>query len=116
MKESKLLVLFSRPSVILPLLLLIVAISYTNTLYSPFVLDDMHSFIEEPNVYVRDFSFESFSRLSQTFFGKASLFPMVTFSINYYLSKGQMPIYHFTNIVIHLLTTLVVYCFLNNLL
>ncbi len=115
-KESKILALFSRPSVIIPLLLFLIGISYANTLYSPFVLDDIHSFIEEPNVYVRDFSYESFSKLSSTFFGKARLIPIATFSINHAMAKGQMPIYHITNISIHLLATLVVYWFITTLL
>ncbi|MFC1826327.1 hypothetical protein ACFLZQ_00140 [Thermodesulfobacteriota bacterium] len=115
-KKSKILLLFSRPFVIVPLLLFLVAISYANTLYSPFVLDDIHSFIEEPNVFVRDFSFDSFSKLSSTVFGKARLIPLATFSVNHYLAKGQMPLYHITNIVIHLLATLVVYWFIKTLL
>ena len=115
-KESKILALFSRPLIIVPLLLFLIGISYANTLYSPFVLDDIHSFIEEPNVYMRDFSYESFSKLSSTFFGKARLIPIATFSINHYLAKGQMPIYHITNISIHLLATLVVYWFIATLL
>jgi tetratricopeptide (TPR) repeat protein len=116
MKESKILLLFSRPFVVVPLLLFLIVISYANTLYSPFVLDDMHSFVEEPNVYVRDFSYDSFSKLSSTVFGKARLIPLITFSINHYMAKGQMPIYHITNIGIHLLTTLVVYWFITILL
>ena len=115
-KESRILLLFSRPFVIIPFLLFLIAISYANTLYSPFVLDDIHSFIEEPNVFVRDFSYESFSKLSSTVFGKARLIPLATFSINHYLANGQMPIYHITNIVLHLLTTLVVYWFMTTLL
>ena len=112
MKQSKILTLFSRPFVTVPLLLLIVALSYVNTLYSPFALDDMHSFVEEPNVYVRDFSYDSLSKLSNTFFGKARLIPMITFSLNHYMAKGQMPIYHITNIAIHLLVTLAVFWFI----
>ena len=115
-KESRILRLLSRPFVILPLLLLLIAISYANPLYSPFVLADIHSFIEEPNVFVRDFSYDSFSKLASTVFGKARLIPLATFSINHYLSKGQMPIYHITNIVIHLFATLVVFWFIATLL
>jgi len=114
-KESKILLLFSRPLMVVPLLLFLIVISYANTLYSPFVLDDMHSFVEEPNVYVHDFSYESFSKLSSTVFGKARLIPLMTFSINHYMAKGQMPIYHITNIVIHLLATLVVFWFITTL-
>ena len=116
MKESKILALFSRPLVIFPFLLLLISISYANTLYSPFVLDDIHSFIEEPNVYFREFSFDSFSKLSQTFFGKARLIPLITFSINHHMSNGQMPLYHITNILIHLLVTLSVYWLIITLL
>ena len=116
MKQSKILTLFSRPFVTVPLLLFLVAISYANTLYSPFVLDDIHSFLEEPNVYVRDFSYESFNKLSSTVFGKARLIPIATFSLNHYFAKGQMPIYHITNIAIHLFATLAVYWFIAVLL
>jgi tetratricopeptide (TPR) repeat protein len=116
MKQSKILTLFSRPFITVPLLLFLVAISYANTLYSPFVLDDIHSFLEEPNVYVRDFSYESFNKLSSTVFGKARLIPIATFSLNHYFAKGQMPIYHITNIAIHLFATLAVYWFIAVLL
>ena len=116
MKESKILLLFSRPQVTIPLLLTLVFLSYANTLYSPFVLDDMHSFVEEPNVYMHEFSYDSFSKLSSTGFGKARLIPLLTFSLNHYLAKGGMPIYHVTNIAIHLLAVLAVFWLINTLL
>ena len=115
-KESKILVLFSRPFLIIPLLLLLISISYANTLYSPFVLDDMHSFLEEPNVYVKDFSYESFGKLSNTIFGKARLIPLATFALNHQFAKGQMPPFHITNILIHLLATLVLFWLLKVIL
>ena len=115
-KTSRILSLFSRPQIVVPLLLLLISISYINTLYSPFVLDDMHSFIEEPNVYVHDFSYESYSKLSTTVFGKARLIPMITFALNHHLAKGRMPLYHITNIGIHLLVSLVVYWLISLLL
>jgi hypothetical protein len=116
MKESRILKLFSCPRVTVTLLLFLVALSYANTLYSPFVLDDKHSFIEEPNVYLQDFSSESISKLSKTSFGKARLIPIATFAINHYLAKGQLPIYHVTNIIIHLLGVLAVYWLITSLL
>jgi len=115
-RESKILRFFSRPYAVIPLLLFLIAISYANTLYSPFVLDDIHSFIEEPYVYVHDFSYQSFVKLSKTFFGPARIIPLATFSMNHYMAKGQMPIYHITNIIIHLLVTLTVYWFTKTLL
>ncbi|MFC1837832.1 tetratricopeptide repeat protein, partial [Thermodesulfobacteriota bacterium] len=115
-KESKILDLLSRPLVTVPFLLFLVALSYGNTLYSPFVLDDMHSFIEDPKVYVRDFSYDSLGTISKTTFGMERFIPMVTFAVNHYFSKGQMPIYHITNILIHLLSTLVLYWMVRTLL
>ncbi|MEK6195728.1 MAG: hypothetical protein N2F24_16055, partial [Deltaproteobacteria bacterium] len=65
---------------------------------------------------MRDFSYDSISKLSNTVFGKARLIPMVTFAINHAMAKGQMPIYHVTNIAIHLLAVLAVYWFIISLL
>jgi len=116
MKQSKILNLYSRPIFTVLILLFFVALSYSNTLYSPFVLDDKHTFIEEPNVYLHDFSFESISKLSATKFGKARFIPIATFAINHHLAKGHFAIYHVTNIVIHLLCILAVYWLVMSLL
>ena len=115
-KESRIIELFSKPFVVVPLLLFFVAVSYANTLYSPFVLDDIHSFIEEPNVYIKDLSYASFNKLSETVFGKARFIPLATFSLNHYIANGGITVYHITNIIIHLLVTLAVYWFAKNLL
>lgn len=125
--------LFTIPaSRFLPLLLIFICVSYSNSIYSTAtVLDDSASFIEVANVYVEDFSGESLAKLSETRFGKRRYIPMLTFAVDNSLAKwliaetGQysserhklrLKIAHISNIIVHLLTTLVLFLFLKALL
>ncbi|MCF6290496.1 MAG: tetratricopeptide repeat protein [Desulfobacterales bacterium] len=96
--------------------LLLVCASYSNTLYSPLVLDDMHSFVEEPRIYQDDFSVQSLTELADTRFGKARFVPLLSFSLNHYFSRGKIVHYHLTNIAIHLLAVVALFFFLKALL
>jgi tetratricopeptide (TPR) repeat protein len=98
------------------LILLLVCLSYINTLYSPFVLDDFHSFVENPNVYAQDISFASLQELSSTVFGKARLIPLISFAVDNYLAAGHIMQYHITNLLIHLLATLAFFYLIKGLL
>ena len=84
-------------------LLIIVAVSYSNTLYSPLVLDDYNAFVEEPNLYLNDISLQSIAGLAQTRFGLPRVLPLATFALDHYVGKGDILQYHLTNIIIHLL-------------
>ncbi len=97
-------------------ILLLVCASYSNTLYSPLVLDDMHSFVEEPSIYLDDFSLQSLSELANTRFGKARFVPLLSFAVNHYFSRGNIIYYHLTNIAIHLLAVVALFFFLKALL
>ena len=91
------------------LLLLLVVLSYSNSIYSPFVLDDFHSFVHNRSVYAKDISFDSLKQLSSSKFGKARIIPLATFAIDHHLGAGSIVQYHLTNIVIHLFCTLAVF-------
>jgi tetratricopeptide (TPR) repeat protein len=98
-------------------LLLLIAISYSNTLYSPFILDDFSAFIRNPNMYLEDFSLNSLAKLFHTRFGKRRLIPIFTFALDHYFGKGSSMVpYHVTNTVIHLLATVSLFFFINGLL
>lgn len=97
-------------------IILLVILSYANTLYSPFTLDDFHSFINSPQVYTKDISLHSLASLSNTVFGKSRLIPIITFAIDHHLSNGSIVQYHITNILIHLLNTCILFWFLTLLL
>lgn len=125
--------LFAIPAErLLPILLLFICISYSNSIHSTaIVLDDTASFIEVANVYVDDFSAESLTKLSSTRFGRNRFIPMLTFAADNYLAKRmavsseqytserhrlRLKIAHLTNIIIHLLATLALFFFLKGLL
>ena len=103
MKRTKI----DRSYLLFCFLLFLVAVSYSNTLYSPFVLDDYSSFINNKDLYLKDFSFESFAGLAHTRFGVARVIPLATFALNHYFVRGESIVpYHVTNIVVHLLATI----------
>jgi len=107
-----------RSSHVLVVIMIAIMTSYANTIYSPFVLDDFHSFIDDPNVYLKHFSLNEFERLSETTFGIKRLIPIATFAIDhiFFTVFGSISQYHFTNILIHILTTFLFYLFLQSLL
>lgn len=108
---------FSIPT---PLILIIVlsltALSYGNSLYSPFALDDYNVFVESSDIYVHDFSWQSIKQLSNTPFGKGRLIPIITFAIDGRLGQGNIFQFHVTNILIHILATTALFVFLTGLM
>ena len=100
------------------LLSALIIISYSNSLYSPFTLDDRHTFIDEPAVYIDKISVATLTELSHSMFGKTRFIPMVTFAANHYLFHltGSFAQYHLTNIFIHILATIALAFLLKGLL
>jgi len=97
------------PHVLFLFVLCFICLSYSNTLYSPLVLDDKATFIDEPKVYIDNFSLESLQKLSSTRFGLGRLIPLLTFAIDHMIGKGSVKQFHLTNILIHILSTTAVY-------
>lgn len=87
----------------LPLLLIIlgVLIVYSNTWRSPFVLDDIHTIVEED---ARRTLYFSVGRL----FGNRSL-PILSFDLNYFFNGLNVSGYHAVNIGIHIISSIGVF-------
>ena len=83
--------------------------AYSNTFQSPPVLDDFHSFVRNPSIYVEKWSWNAASSLSKTFFGKSRWIPMLTFALDYSIGKGRFSQFHLTNLIIHMLATVSVF-------
>lgn len=98
------------------LLLLGTAAAYSNTLHSPFVLDDFHSFVNNPELHLQELSWKSLTQLGSTKFGIRRLVPVLTLALDYYFGGGGVVQYHLTNIAIHLICTLLVFLFVRKLL
>lgn len=108
--------LSNRPTILLILLLVLICVSYSNSLLSPPILDDSHSFIENSQLHPENFSFASIKSIASTSFGIARFVPLLTFALNNTLTPGNLPCYHLTNILIHLLAVTALFFFLQGLL
>ena len=95
---------------------LLVLSAYSNTLYAPFVLDDLHSFVREPKVLGFTFDLTGFANLAATKFGVRRFLPMLTFVFDLKWGGGSLAAFHVTNIVIHLLATFSLLFLLQSLL
>ncbi len=106
------------PRILLFLLLVVVAAAYSNSIYSPFVLDDDHSFAQNPLLGTADHALPPLEQIGQSQFGVGRFMPMLTFAIDRALSQpdGSVSQYHYTNIAIHLAATLALFFFLRGIL
>jgi tetratricopeptide (TPR) repeat protein len=105
--------LLFKKRILIPGLLALIVFSYLNTLYSPPVLDDATSFINEGLLYGNTISLESIQKLASTRFGWARLIPLASFALDHSLGQGSIVQFHITNIVIHLLATMACFVFLH---
>lgn len=86
--------------------------AYSNTFFNPPVMDDFHSFVDEPNVQIESVSLDSLKKLSRTEFGFSRLLPMATFAWDFYWGKGHVWAFHVTNFLIHLSCMVMLFFFL----
>jgi protein O-mannosyl-transferase len=91
---------------ILLLATIMLYLAYSNTFFSPPVLDDYHSFIDEPLIKHNSLSFDSLLMLTQSKFGICRWIPMMSFSIDLNLGNGSILNLHVTNLLIHVMTFL----------
>jgi tetratricopeptide (TPR) repeat protein len=85
------------------ILALMIFSAYSNTFDARPVLDDFHSFIEEPLVRMDDLNTNTLWGLKESKFGRARWIPMATLSIDLWAGKGhELFNLHLTNLVIHL--------------
>ena len=88
---------------------LFIGLSYSNTLYSPPVLDDRSAFINNHSVYIDNLSWASLSQIHGGQFGRHRFIPMLSFAVDHLLGQGSLAQFHLTNILIHILATIAVY-------
>jgi len=100
---------------LLVLSLLIIS-AYSNTFHSPPVLDDIHSFIDEPLVENFDWSFETIKNLAGSKFGLSRFIPMLSLAHDRWRGQGEIAAFHVTNLIIHMCVTLAVFFWVKILL
>lgn len=85
------------------LIVLIGLLVYYNTLYSPFIFDDAANIVNNP--LMKNLSLAG---LKGAFLSRRAI-GIITFQLNYYFTEWNVPGYHVTNILIHILASLSVY-------
>jgi Tfp pilus assembly protein PilF len=78
-------------------------IVYSNTIYSPFIFDDLSNIVNNPQIMDL-----SFSGMADTFYTRRAI-GIISFQINYFFFGWNVPGYHITNIIIHIVASLAVY-------
>ncbi|MFC1813467.1 tetratricopeptide repeat protein [Thermodesulfobacteriota bacterium] len=90
---------------------------YSNSLDSPFVFDDILRIKDNPHVRLTHFSLE---KLSNAAFKKPSArnrpVGNIAFALNYYFHQYNLKGYHAVNIIIHILTGILLFYFINTTL
>lgn len=100
---------------ILAIVFIFVLSAYSNTIYSPFVLDDYHSFVTEPKVLGFSFTNRAIIELLRTKFGFYRFIPMLTFALDLHWGNGSIIAFHVTNILIHIFASAALFFFLKQL-
>jgi len=97
-------------SLLLPLLLGLVALSYSNTFHSPFLFDDIDFVVGDKMLAINSLSPAS---LWNAGFGnginKSRWLANISFALNHYFTGNSKVGFHATNLALHLLATLVMY-------
>jgi len=109
--------MFSRKTecFLLFIVMMLVLSAYSNSIYAPFTLDDLHSFVKEPLVLNFTFSWEGLCGLAKTKFGLYRFLPMLSFALDLQWGSGSLMAFHISNIIIHLLAILALFFLLNSL-
>jgi tetratricopeptide (TPR) repeat protein len=84
---------------------------YSNTLDSPFVLDDLRIIEENPTIRLTELTGKN---ILSSATGLSSNRPVstLTFALNYYFDRYNPAGYHFVNIAIHILNAIILFFFL----
>lgn len=96
------------------LLLVLAAIlaAYSNTLHSPFLLDDDGHILHNPRIRIQSLSPEAIAEVwDGPHISKRRKIPYLSFALNYYWGGYQVFGYHLFNISVHLACTLLAFCF-----
>jgi tetratricopeptide (TPR) repeat protein len=96
---------------ILPLVALATAccLIYSNTLLSPFILDDDIFILKDSNIRVTELSVDNFIRAAFEGRPHRRLLPNLSFAVNYYFGRYDVAGYHVVNIAIHLIISILLF-------
>ena len=89
---------------------------YSNTLNSPFVFDDRQNIQEDPYVRLTELTLRNIITAGLKDHASHRPIANISFALNYYFHRYDVIGYHYTNIIIHILTGIFLYLFIKNTL
>lgn len=90
-------------------ILVIITFAYSNSLHAEFAFDDFANFVHQSEMHLTHLSFDNIKKAVQGGINHNRVFPNISFALNYYLNQHDVWGYHLVNLIIHTLTTLVVF-------
>lgn len=88
-------------------------LAYSNTFQAPFHFDDQVNINNNPNVQIRQFSWDLLERLvKNTYRESIRIFSYFTLALNYYFGGFNVFGYHLVNLIVHMASGIFLYWFL----
>jgi len=88
-------------------------LAYSNTFHVPFHFDDQINIINNPNIQIKQFSWDGLERLiKNTYKESIRVFSLFTLALNYYFGGFNVFGYHVVNLIIHIASGVFLYRFL----
>lgn len=95
------------------LLLLLLAVTYSNSFKGDWVFDDAPNILDNPNIRVEDLSTDSLKRSLYDQNGRLNRpLAYLTFGLNYYFGGTNVFGYHLVNLAVHFLTAVFLFLFI----
>jgi Flp pilus assembly protein TadD len=103
-----------QEKLLLLLLPLLILITYSHSLHSPFVFDDIEHVASNPAIQISDLTFKNLKQAAVESPLSARPITYITFAINYFFHEHEVYGYRLFNMAIHMLNGLLLFFFLVN--
>jgi tetratricopeptide (TPR) repeat protein len=107
---------FIRETLIILILVYLGFLIYSNVTEAPFILDDGHNIVNNPNIRIENLSLEELGKAGFQSPSRNRPIANISFAINYYLHQYNVKGFRLVNILLHVLTGIFLYLFIRNTL
>ncbi|MBU0484577.1 MAG: hypothetical protein KKB30_08705 [Proteobacteria bacterium] len=97
--------------VFLLILAVVTGVAYSNSLFSPFVFDDLVNIVDKSTMQMTALTWKSMQRAAAEGVCAKRWLPNLSFGLNYYFHGYEVFGYHLVNLAVHLLTAYLFYGF-----
>jgi len=107
--------IFTSPYTYLVTIMVLILLAYSNTLNAPFIFDDVDNISNNWTIRWQTISWENFQNILKSLNGKRPI-SLITLGINYYFDGYNVFWYHITNLVIHIINSLLLFFIIKEIL